>query len=114
MKRRIRVRLRLGDVPGRRCGGGRCSCPTHSALPASSRAGTANSIMPAQANTKASLAQGPTHQMTSASLKFNAVVRGLILGVIITLGASVSGGLFDTHFDVHSTGPRGGVERFIE
>lgn len=42
--------------------------------------------------------------MTSTSLKFNAVVRGLILGVIIALGASVSGWdcatpTFDVHFD---------------
>jgi hypothetical protein len=67
----------------------------HSFCTAGQFSGGDNSVMPGQANTKASLAQGPTHQMTSASLKFNAVVRGLILGVIITLGASVSGGLFE-------------------
>ena len=85
MKRRIKVGLRLGgahrDVDVGRRGEVVCSSPTQ-CRPVFG-AGIANSIMPAKA----------TIQMTSASLKFNAVVRGLILGVIITLGASVSGGL---------------------
>jgi hypothetical protein len=75
------------------------SRPTLSAVPASffgRRMPTASCLL--RQTPKHLSYEGLPHQMTSTSLKFNAVVRGLILGVIIALGASVSGLLCDTHF----------------
>lgn len=61
MKRRIRVRLRLGGAPGCRCVEGSVAvAPLFLQCQLVFQAETANSVMPAQANTKASLVRGLT------------------------------------------------------